>query len=55
MSTYYLAKANQEQLLREAEQDRLIREAMRAKRKAGKRRLSQEKGWGDRRLHTTHA
>jgi hypothetical protein len=55
MPTYYLAKANQEQLLREAEQDRLIKEARRAKREGSKRGPSHSKGWGNRRLHTTRA
>jgi len=55
MSTYYLAKARQNQLLREAEQDRLVRTAMRAKREAGAHRLSQAKGWVNRRLHATRA
>jgi hypothetical protein len=53
MSLYYLAKAHQDQLLREAEQDRLVKEAMRAKRKSGKRRPPRTKGWGNRRLHAT--
>lgn len=41
MFTYYLAKARQDQLLREAEQDRLVKAAKRAEREAGERRSSQ--------------
>ena len=53
MFTYYLAKARQNQLLREAEQDRLVKAAKRARKEAGALRSSQVGGWGNRRLHAT--
>jgi hypothetical protein len=50
MFTYQLAKARQNELLREAAQDRLAREAMRAKRGTSKHWFSEIKGWVNRRL-----
>lgn len=55
MLTYYFAKARHEELLREAEQARLVREAKRAKRRGGKYKPAQTKGWANRRLHATRA
>ena len=55
MFAYYLAKARQDQLLREAEQGRLVKAANRAKRESGAPRSSQVGGWGNRRLRVTHA
>ena len=54
MFTYQLAKARQNELLREAAQDRLAREAMRARRRTNKHWLSKIKGWFNRRLVATH-
>jgi hypothetical protein len=55
MSTYYLAKAHQEQVLREAAQARIVRAAKRAKRISGGQRSSQTKAWATCRLRATHA
>jgi hypothetical protein len=54
MFTYQLAKARQNELLREAAQDRLAREAKRAKRGTSNHWLSKIKGWVNRRLVATH-
>jgi hypothetical protein len=55
MSTYYLAKAHQEQVLREAAQARIVRAAKRAERLAGGQRSSQAKVWATRRLLAARA
>jgi hypothetical protein len=55
MSTYILAKAHQEQILRQAKQDHLIRAAKRAERKVGEQRPSQARTWNARRLPATRA
>jgi hypothetical protein len=54
MSTYFLAKAHQDHLLREAKEDQLIKAAMRAKQVGSKRAPSRITGWTVR-LHTTRA
>jgi hypothetical protein len=53
MTTYTLAKAHQNQILREAKQDQLIRAAKRAKRLAEEQRTSQAKTWTTRRPPAT--
>jgi hypothetical protein len=55
MFTYYLAKAQQDQVLREVETGRLIRTIKRTERSVGKHKLSQAKGWVNRRLRTARA
>ena len=55
MSTYYLAKAHQEQVLREAAQDRIVRAVKRAKRMGGGQRSWQAKTWATRRPRATRA
>lgn len=50
MSTYYLAKAHQEQVLREAAQARIVRAAKRAKRMTQELASSPAKAQATRRL-----
>jgi hypothetical protein len=54
MSTYFLAKAHQDRLLREAKKDQLIKAARRAKQVGSKRAPSRTTGWTGR-LHITRA
>ena len=55
MFTYYLAKARQDQVLREAEQVRLTRATTRAKRGTREHKPSQAKGWPNRLFRATRA
>lgn len=54
MFTYYLGKAQQEQLLREAKQARLVKVAKHAKREACESNRSRVNGRVNRRFHVTH-
>ena len=55
MSTYYLAKAHQEQILREAKQNHLIKVAKRAKQAGTKRSTSRMTEWSTRQAHIARA
>ena len=55
MSTYYLAKAHQEQILQEAKQNQLIKAAKRAKYAGAKRSTSRTRAWSARQAHLAGA
>ena len=55
MSTYYLAKAHQEQIRREAKQNQLIKAAKGAKQASTKRSTSRTTEWSTRQDHIARA
>ena len=55
MSTYYLAKAHQEQILREAKQNQLIKATKLAKQAGTKRSTSRTTEWSTRQARVARA
>jgi hypothetical protein len=55
MSIYHLAKAHQEQILREAKQNQLTKASKRAKQASTKRSTSRTTEWSTRQAHIARA